>query len=64
MENAAGVALASPMPTPTRALASWVKVFATPEAAVISDQNARPNEMRVRRCHTSASRPSGIPNTA
>ena len=64
IDRAAGVAEASPMPTPTRYSASEVKLRAVPESAVISDQPARPMAISVRRFQVSASLPSGMPKTA
>ena len=63
IEKAQGLAVASPMPTPMRAAASWPKFCAKPESAVIADQTERPIVIRRPRYHMSASRPSGMPNS-
>ena len=63
-EYAAGEALASPIPTPTRARASCAKLRASPDTAVITLQKASPRAISFRRSQASARRPSGIPKTA
>ena len=59
-ECAAGVADASPTPTPTRAIASCAKFRAMPEAAVIRLQKTMPTAVTVRREPRSAMRAMGM----
>ena len=64
IENADGLALASPMPTPTRAALNCRKLVEKPDSAVIDDHTARPRLSSRVRTQLSASRPSGMPNSA
>ena len=58
------ITLLAPIPTPIRYVASMPKLRAVPDSAVIRLQNISPIEIRLFRTQVSASRPSGIPNTA
>ena len=51
-------------PTPTRAALRWTKLFENPDNAVIVDQIASPMLSSRVRTQLSASRPSGMPNSA
>ena len=53
------VSVASPTPTPTRAVSSREKLPASPPSAVMTLQSATPMPMTLRRLTRSASRPMG-----
>ncbi len=61
MENAQGLSVASPMPTPIRAAASSKKLRATLLSEVIRLHSTRPTATRLRRLKRSANAPMGRP---